>query len=267
MPKNRRRRTPDVVRRSVAVDDIEIQRGGDGRTVTAYATPFDVQTEVRDQHGHYYETVSRSSFDKTLAESRRSVQVFYNHGMTIHNTPSERFSLPIGKPVDIRPDGKGLLTVTRFNESELADEVLELIRAGDITAYSYTARILRSQRIGTHQTGLPILQRTELGLREYGPTPLPVATVGAEVLSVRSLADLTAEIDELSDEERQTLLDTLSGTGDDAPPDDDDDVIDDDAPVDDPPPDPDTPDDDPAPSDRHAEADRLRLQNAQRRRR
>ena len=38
--------------RCVALDDIAIQRGGDGRTVEAYAAVFDTPTEIRDQHGH-----------------------------------------------------------------------------------------------------------------------------------------------------------------------------------------------------------------------
>jgi hypothetical protein len=38
-------------------------RGGDGRTVEAYATPFDSPAEIKDQHGHYLEKIHPGAFD------------------------------------------------------------------------------------------------------------------------------------------------------------------------------------------------------------
>jgi hypothetical protein len=119
------------------------------------------------------------------------VKVLYNHGMTINGTPSERFSMPIGVPVDIRAEARGLLTRTRYSETPLADEVLESIRAGSITSQSFTGRIMRSDpqlRAGDRhrpRSGqLTTVRRTELGLREYGPVLWPAYT-GAEILGVR----------------------------------------------------------------------------------
>lgn len=178
--------------RSWALDDIEILRagkGGDGRTVEAYAAVFDTPTEITDQHGHYMEVISRSAFNRTISHGFDRVGVFYHHGLTLHGTPSDLGSVPIGSPVDIRVDGRGLRTVTRFNRSPLADSVLEAIRAGDIRGYSFRGAIFKSdpKRIARSRPGqaLPTVTRMELGLTEYGPTPTP-AYAGAGIEAVRS---------------------------------------------------------------------------------
>ena len=121
--------------RSWELADVEILRSADGRTVQAYAAVFDIPAEIRDVHGHYREVIDRRAFNEQLADGTGHVRAYYNHGMTVHGTPSELGSVPIGSPMDIRADSKGLLTVTRFNKSELADAVLEAIRAGDLKGY------------------------------------------------------------------------------------------------------------------------------------
>jgi hypothetical protein len=112
--------------------------------------------------------------------------------MTIMGTPSDRGSIPIGTPEEVRAESRGLLTRTLYNETSLADDVLEAIRSGGITAQSYTGRILRSspelRRGEKYRPGrdgrLITVRRLELALREYGPTPFP-AFSGAEILGVR----------------------------------------------------------------------------------
>lgn len=179
--------------RSWALDGIEVLRAkdghGDGRTVQAYATPFDVPTEITDQHGHYNEVIDRTAFNRTLSHGIDRVGVFYHHGLTIHGTPSDLGSVPIGSPLEIRPDGKGLLTVTRYNQSPLSESVLDAIRNGDIRGYSFRGRIFRSNphRVPRAKSGqLPTVRRMELGLTEYGPTPTP-AYRDASIEAIRSV--------------------------------------------------------------------------------
>lgn len=184
---------PDLFARSWALDDIQILRTadghGDGRTVEAYAAVFDTPTEITDQHGHYNEVIARTAFNRTLAHGIERVKVFYNHALTMHGTPAEGSgSVPIGSPVDIRADSKGLRTVTRFNGGTLADAVLEAIRNGDIQGYSFRGRIIRSNPAKvprTRSSALTTVTRTELGLFEYGPTPMP-AYPDASILAMRS---------------------------------------------------------------------------------
>lgn len=191
--------------RSWALDDIEILRGkdghGDGRTVTAYAAVFDTPTEIQDQHGHYMERIDPRAFNRQIGLGIQRVHVLYNHGLTAHGTPaSGTGSVPIGSPLEVKADTRGLRTVTRYNRSELSDHVLEAIRNGDIRGYSFRGRIFKSnpERLprATRSGGpLPTVTRMELGLSEYGPTPTP-AYLDAGILAVRAAlesAGLTPE--------------------------------------------------------------------------
>lgn len=219
--------------RSFLLDDIQIQRSGDGRTVEAYAACFDQPYEVHDQYGHYMESIDRAAFNRTLSNGAgKTAMCLYNHGMTVHGTPDAMASVPIGTPLEIKADGRGLLTVTRYNKSPFADEVLEAIRNGAIRSQSFRGRIIRSSpdRVPTVRRGgvLPTIVRHELGLTDYGPTPIPV-NAGAEILAVRSLVELRNDFAALDDDDRLELLRTL---GLDIAPDgdsDDEDYEDDDA--------------------------------------
>jgi HK97 family phage prohead protease len=170
------------------LEDIEIQRGGDGRTVTAYAAVFGQDAEIRDQHGHYIERIDARAFAKTLQETKpERIGVLYNHGMDATGRPNMLGSVPIGTPLEVKADGRGLLTITRYNHSEMADAVLAAIADGQIRGQSFRGRVFKSNRARGER--LPIITRTELGLREYGPTHAP-AYEGAGILAVRSASDL-----------------------------------------------------------------------------
>jgi HK97 family phage prohead protease len=173
------------------LDSIEIQRGGDGRTVTAYAAVFGQDAEIRDQHGHYIERIDARAFAKTLSETKpHRIGVLYNHGMDATGAPNMVGSVPIGTPLEVKADGRGLLTVTRYNKSELADAVLAAISDGQIRGQSFRGRVYQSKRERGER--LPVITRTELGLREYGPTHSP-AYEGAGIIAVRS----TSEVEEM----------------------------------------------------------------------
>jgi len=188
--------------RLYALEDIHILRsadGGDGRTVEAYAAVFGEPAEIVDHEGHYVEIIDPAAFNRAIDHASRarggfpgSVKVLWNHGRDLSGKPSDRFSMPIGIPVDIRAEARGLLTRTRYSETPLADEVLENIRAGSITSQSFTGQIMRSDpqlRRGDKYRpdsagNLRTVRRTELGLREYGPVLWP-AYSGAEIVGVR----------------------------------------------------------------------------------
>lgn len=189
------------------LENIEILRtestGPDGRPgviVEAYAAVFDQPAEIQDHEGHYIEEIDRTAFDSAIAFAQRNtgglpgnVKVLYNHGKTIEGVPAPEFQLPIGVPVDIKPEARGLLTRTRYDlDDPFAQRVLGKIRDGSITAQSFVGRIIRSdpmlRRGDKHRpdsTGsLRTVRRMKLGLREYGPVLWPAYT-GAEILGVR----------------------------------------------------------------------------------
>lgn len=210
-----------VFDRSYPLEGIEIlsrAQGGDGRTVDAYAAVFGVRTEVHDRHGHYIEEINRSAFNRTLANgAARRAMVLYNHGRgVVDGTPDSLAQVPIGSPVDITADSRGLRTVTRYNRSTLADSVLEAIRNDDIRGYSFRGGIYRSSPSGQIPrvkpgAELPVVTRMELGLSDYGPTPMPCYE-GAAILAVRSIADVASVLADLSDDERQDLIRALGTT-------------------------------------------------------
>ena len=186
--------------RSFPLEDIHVRSSGDGRTVEAYAAVFGTPAEVRDQDGHYTEEIDPAAFNKAISDaapqgSRRGwkVGVFYNHGMTIHGTPSERHSMPVGVPVEITADSRGLKTVTRYHRGEFCDEILDRIREGSLPGYSFTGTFRRSSpliprggfRQNTRTGELPHVRRTESTLMEYGPTPFPVYA-GAAITAMRA---------------------------------------------------------------------------------
>jgi HK97 family phage prohead protease len=207
-------RAPQLFDRAFPLADIQISRSGDGRTVEAYAAMFGTPYEVRDQHGHYMEVIDRAAFNRTLAGGAgQSAMCLYNHGMSVvDGKPDPMAQIPIGTPLEIKPDGQGLLTVTRYNKSPYADEVLEAIRNGAIRSQSFRGRIIRSSpdRVPTRSRsgGLPTITRHELGLTDYGPTPIPV-NAGAAIMAIRSREDLLADFAALPDDDRLELLRSL----------------------------------------------------------
>lgn len=195
--------------RAFPLEDISIRSGGDGRTVEAYAAVFDRAVPIRDHQGEYEEVIARGAFRKTLAERGTNFGVFYNHARDLYGGPSDTFSIPIGVPIEVKEDARGLVTVTRYNKTPLADQVLESIRNGDIRGQSFSGVFVKSNpqapRFGfapADDGTLTTVTRTEVAMREYGPTPFP-AYDEAAILGVR--AALLREL--ITPEQLNDLLD------------------------------------------------------------
>lgn len=190
-----------LITRSVPLIDLE-RSGPDRRTVTAYAATFAQPYETRDQFGHYDEEINRAAFNRAAGRGFPGVQPLFNHGMTVHLTPSEKWSTPLGVPEAIRADGRGLLTVTKYNNTQQADEVLEMIESGTVKYHSFRGPVIRSASPRRGPNGRPLIERMELGLIDYGPAPFPV-NYGAEVVALRSqmVAEHFGDLD--ADERRE----------------------------------------------------------------
>jgi phage head maturation protease len=174
-----KQRHPELVR-SVPLLDYEIERGGDGRTVVAYAATFGDPYEVIDFDGHYDEQINRAAFDRFLTGGFGRVKVVYNHG----RTPS--FSTrPIATPVDVRPDARGLVTRSRYAPTDVGEQALIEWREGLITGQSFRGPVNRSSPRRQGPNGRPVIERLDLGLIEYGPCPFPI-NVGADLVAIRS---------------------------------------------------------------------------------
>lgn len=176
--------------RTFRLDDLHVRAdGGDGRTVEAYAAVFNTRTEIRDQDGHYNETLGGGSFTQTIKHRGTGFGVLFNHGRTIDGTPSALGTMPIGVPLEVRADERGVFTVTRYLDNPLADQVLDAIKQGAITAQSFSGRFRKSARSWPDgrggPTALPLVTRQEVEMREYGPAVF-AAYDGAAILGTRA---------------------------------------------------------------------------------
>jgi len=196
--------TDKLISRWVAIEDMDVKRvNRKAREVTAYATFFGQPAEIRDKHGHYFEEINRSSFNRTISHGIGRVQVFYNHGYDLSGRPNMLGSVPIATPQDIKPDGKGLLTISRYNDGEVADAVLAAWEGGQIKGQSFSGRVYQDRELGERE-GIPHIERMELGLKEYGPTHMP-AYDGDGLVMIRSQDDLAELV-------RSMIQDIAAGT-------------------------------------------------------
>lgn len=208
------------VERYAPLADIHVRSEGDGRTIEAYASVFDTPQEIRDRDGHYLEVIDQSAFDRTLSERADRLQFMFNHGRTMYGTPSERFSMPIGTPIEVKVDGQGLFTRSKVAKTELGDEVLALVEDGAIRGMSFSGGFLETRDERPAQRGgLPVKVRTEISLREYGPTPFPaydaaritgVRTEALELFASLSTGEIVEYVSDLPDEARSELLQALT---------------------------------------------------------
>lgn len=181
--------TVELISRFLAIDDFDIRRvNRKQREVTAYAAAFGQEAEIQDRHGHYVELINSAAYNRTLSHGIQRVQVYYNHGYDLSGKPNMLGAVPIATPSSISPDGHGLLTVSRYNDSDLADAVLAGWEGGQIKGQSFTGRVYKSRTVG-RSGPLDVIERMELGLKEYGPTPSP-AYDGAGLVAIRSQEEL-----------------------------------------------------------------------------
>lgn len=206
-----------------AFEGLEISRSdGIGRTVTAYATVYNTPVEVdgfyyiaddpfEDDYGPHLEQIRRSAFDKTIRERHLDFQVLFNHGMDIFGNPAERYAMPLGTPLKVESDARGLLTVTRYAATPLADEVIELINNGSIRGQSFRGRVINASLTPRKsESDLDLVEFTEIALKEYGPCTFPKYPE-ATMESVRADA-IKDRIERLTPKERELLIARLSVT-------------------------------------------------------
>jgi len=197
-----------VIARSVPLIDLEVG-GGDGRTVTAYAATFDDAYEVTDQFGHYLEQINRTAFNRQLGLGISRIMPLFNHGLTPYGTPSDEFSKPLGQVLSVKAEKKGLLTVTRFGTTPWNEEVLTMLKDGTVSEYSFQGTVYRTAPARRSKSGLPILERMDLGLHDFGPG-IKSVNPNARLVAIRSASLLAEEIQLLSEDERAELLASLS---------------------------------------------------------
>jgi len=207
-----------IERYSGLLDDLVVRTDGTRREIEAYAAVFDAATEITDADGHYWETIDRRAFDRSIShKTPDQFTALFNHGKDLYGASSERFAMPFGVPTKIVPDGRGLLTVTRASKTPLGDEILELARDGAITGFSFTAKAKRSDPQPPAHGDIKSIHRQELALIEFGPAVFR-AYDDAKILAVRNedlgltAEQIAAALDALPDDQRTSLVERIAGT-------------------------------------------------------
>jgi hypothetical protein len=163
------------------------------RIVEGYASTFGNKDRVGD-------IVQPGAFTKTISErfnggAKKDIKVLWQHAH------------PIGLPIHMEEDSKGLYTVSRIAKTPQGDEAMTLAEEGIIDKFSIGYDIIKSDYQGKDQ----LLQ--ELKLYEYSLVTFP-ANEEAGLTSVKSagvglgmpLTELNALIREFHGEDLTTLL-------------------------------------------------------------
>ena len=168
--------------RAYTIEDLHVRSDGSGRVVEAYAAAFNVRAEIMDQDGHYNEILPPTSFDRTIQHKGTNFGVLFNHARTVDGEPNPFATMPIGVPLEVRADDRGVFTATRYLDNPLADHALDAIKAGAIKSQSFSGRFtksIRSHPDGRGRGSLPLITRHEIDMREYGPAVFAAYTEAA----------------------------------------------------------------------------------------
>ena len=87
--------------------------------IKGYASHFN----NKDSHG---DIITRGAFSKTIKENMNRVKVLWQHNMYE----------PIGKPIDMVEDDKGLFTVSKISETDIGKKAMILARDGVLNEMS-----------------------------------------------------------------------------------------------------------------------------------
>lgn len=168
--------------------DVEVVRGGDGRTIHGILVPWDTPTRVADAFGpsgrleQYDEAIARGAFPDAVANPSR-VKFLAHH---------DKRSNPLGRGELIRDDAAGLYGEFRVSKTVSGDEVLELVRDGALDAFSVGFSPITSRSVdGVYVRQYAHLNETSIvtfgayagalvgGVRSHDLTPTPDGPLGA----------------------------------------------------------------------------------------
>lgn len=140
----------------------------DARTFEGYASTFGNMDQVGD-------IIERGAFTKSIAErfGTGQIKVLWQHDQ------------PLGMPVEMREDDRGLWVKGRVSKTRLGDEALELMRDGVIDRMSIGFSIPKGK---SDIDGDGIRRIREVKLYEFSPVTFP-ANEAAVITGVKSLQE------------------------------------------------------------------------------
>ncbi|WP_435215903.1 HK97 family phage prohead protease [Streptomyces sp. bgisy034] len=111
---------------------------GDGRSLTGYAAVFGQATEIDSWEGHFFETIRKGAFRKTIRENPPVLQ--FDHGR--HPLIG---SIPIGAFTDLREDDQGLYVAARITDNWLMQPIRDAISEETVNGMSFRFEVVREE--------------------------------------------------------------------------------------------------------------------------
>ena len=146
----------------------------DSRIISGYASTYDL-----DQGG---DIIVRGAFAKTLETNSKRVKVLWQHNS----------QMPIGRPVNMTEDERGLYVESYIAKTRQGDEALELAREGIIDSMSIGYMVNESEY---KDDGVRVI--TELSLMEYSLVTWPMneaaVITGVKHMEVREIERVLRE--------------------------------------------------------------------------
>lgn len=147
---------------------------GEARTFEGYASVFGHVDSYRD-------VIEKGAFTKTLSEFGRRVKVLYQHDRM----------LPIGKPIEMEEDLKGLRVKAKVSETSVGKDVLILLGDGVVDELSIGYTPIKD----TYDRDKDIRYLHEVKLWEFSPVTWAANDL-ATITGVKSYDDALAALDQ-----------------------------------------------------------------------
>lgn len=148
------------------------------RKFAGYASTWD-----KDQGG---DIITKGAFKKTLSERSNQVKVLWQHDA----------SLPIGKPLSMSEDSKGLLVEAQLSDTQLGNDAIQLMKDGVIDRMSIGFSIPDGK--SELKNGIRTINEVKLFEFSLVTFPMNEAAVVTGLKNMSELAQLKESIDKLT---------------------------------------------------------------------
>ncbi len=160
------------------------------RTFAGYASTWDL-----DQGG---DVIHKGAFKKTISERGNQVKVLWQHDQ----------NQPIGLPISMTEDSKGLLVEAKLSNTTLGNDVIELLKDGVVNQMSIGYSIPANK---SEVNSKGIRDISEVKLFEFSPVTFPM-NESAIITGAKNMRDALAmgRIEQKDLQQVQELLKDLS---------------------------------------------------------
>jgi HK97 family phage prohead protease len=118
-----------VIRESMRAASLQLETGGNGRTLSGLAVPYGQLAEIRDARGHYQEQIAPGAFTAALATSKP--KMLFEHGLDTRTGKT-----PIGSFDRVWEESDGIHVSGQLFNNELVRPLTDAARAGELGAWS-----------------------------------------------------------------------------------------------------------------------------------